>query len=236
MMLSGSILKSEIKKLALFDFCDTLVNFQTADAFVDYVRKKDGNLYMKFLDLVLKVLSNLRIIAVLNKFFSGSGASKKMKLFQLRGFNIDKLNNLSESFYIDMIKPNLIPTVMAEMNNLAKQGYEICLVSAGYSIYLKYFTEEYKIKHLISTEISFDQSGNHCRGSISGVDCIHIEKVSRIKACFADQNINYNDSIAYSDNITDLPMLLLTGNGVVVSRTNSQTWSQQHKFKEIIWN
>ena len=27
-----------MKKIALFDFCETIANFQTADAFVDFVR------------------------------------------------------------------------------------------------------------------------------------------------------------------------------------------------------
>ncbi|MCF8380662.1 MAG: HAD-IB family hydrolase [Bacteroidales bacterium] len=225
-----------MQKLALFDFCDTLVGFQTADAFVDYVRKKDGNLYMKFLNLTLKVLIKLRIIAVSNKFFPSAGASKKIKLLQLKGFNIDKLNKLGEFFYIEMIKPKLITPVMEEMRGLAQRKYEVCIVSAGYSTYLKYFTEEYGIKHLISTEIAFDRRGKACLGRISGKDCMYAEKVNRIKAIFTDQDVNYEESISYSDSITDLPMLLLTGKGVVVSRDNSQSWSHQYKFKEIIWD
>jgi phosphoserine phosphatase len=53
---------------------------------------------------------------------------------------------------------------------------------------------------------------------------------------FADSDVNYNESIAYSDSTSDLPLLLLAGKGVVVSRGKSQPWIKQYGFKEIIWN
>ena len=235
-MLFGNILNSEMKKLAFFDFCDTFVSFQTADAFVDYVRRKNGTLYMKYLNIFLLTLKKIRIIAFFNKFFPKAIFEKKIKLLQLRGFTFKKLNSLASMYYKDMIKPKLIKQVIAEMQRLKKQDYEICLVSAAYSIYLKYFAEEYKIKHIISTEIDFNNTNKRCRGIISGKDCIHIEKVKRIDAYFAEHKVNYNVCISYTDSITDLPLLLLTGKGVVVSHNYPQLWINKYKFKEIIWN
>ncbi len=222
-------------KLALFDFCDTLVSFQTADAYVDYVRNKYDKLIMRFLNLFLKGLVRLRIIAVFNKFFPGSALSKKIKLLQLKGFTNEQLDKLAFSFYRDRIKPSLILPVIEEMKRLAGQGYAICIVSAGYSIYLKYFAEDQNIKHVIATEIAFNHTGKICLGTIAGKDCYDQEKVNRINAYFAGQNINFNDCISFSDSISDLPILLLTGQGVVVSKNKSQEWSKQYKFKEIIW-
>jgi len=229
-------LNGKTKKIAFFDFCETLVSFQTADAFVDYVRKEEGNLYMRFMKQVLLVLSKAGIVAVFNKFFPRTSFSKKVKLLQLRGFGIEKLNNLAYTYYRRMIIPELIEPVIAEMKRLSQQGYDIYLVSAGYSVYLKYFAEEYKIDHLISTEISFNQQNNKCLGTISGRDCIHLEKVNRLKLYLQGQSVNYQESISYSDSISDLPLLLLTGIGVVISKDTSQTWIHKYNFKEIIWN
>jgi HAD superfamily hydrolase (TIGR01490 family) len=234
-MLSGDILNSRLKNLALFDFCETLVSFQTADAFVDFVRSIDGNFFMKLLNAVSIGLQKTRITLILNKFFPDVSLEKKLKLFQLRGFTYNRLNNLSEQYYREMIKPNLIDVMVDEMKVLAEQNYEICIVSAGYSIYLKYFVEEYHIKHLISSEIAFSKSGTLCRGIISGRDCISKEKVNRVMKFFNGQDINFNESIAYSDSIKDLPILLLAGKGVVVSKANSQKWFNKYQFREIIW-
>ena len=225
-----------MKKLAFFDFCDTLVSFQTADAFIDYIRKTEGNSYMRLLNLVQIILRKAKVIAFFNKFFHDSAISKKVKLLQIRGFTYEKLNNLAAFYYQEKIKPNLIKPVMEEMQRLAKENFEICIASAGYSIYLKYFAEEHHVKHIISTEISFDKIKNRCLGTISGKDCIKVEKINRLKTYFAGQKINYNESIAYSDSKTDLPLLILTGKGVVVSRAVPQSWTHQYKFKEIIWS
>jgi HAD superfamily hydrolase (TIGR01490 family) len=224
-----------LKKLAIFDFCETLVSFQTADAFIDFVRRMDGNFFMSSLNLIIIFLEKIRIIAVINKCLPDMSLEKRTKLLQLRGFNYETLNNLAKKYYLEIIKPNLIKEVMDELQELAEQNYELCIVSAGYSIYLKYFAEEHHVKHVISSEIGFNKSGTFCRGIILGKDCISTEKVNRIKIYFMDQDINYNESISYSDSKTDLPTLLLTGKGVVVSKTNSQQWCHQYKFKEIIW-
>jgi HAD superfamily hydrolase (TIGR01490 family) len=225
-----------MQKLAFFDFCDTLVNFQTADAFVDFVRQNKGGICMKFLNIIEVILTRLRIIPLLNKVFPEKSLSKRIKLAQIRNMQYEILDLQAALFYAEIIKPNLILLVMAEMEKLAKQDYEICLVSAGYSIYIKYFAAEYHIQHFLTTEIAFDKSGKLCLGTFSGKDCIGNEKVKRIKSYFEGKNINFKESYAFSDSKTDLAMLLLAGNAVVVSRGESQFWSIQNNFEEIIWN
>jgi HAD superfamily hydrolase (TIGR01490 family) len=221
---------------AFFDFCETLVSFQTADAFVDYVRRKKGSVYMRFLDLLLILMCKLRIITVLNKVFPGWSCFKRIKLLQLRNLSFEILDREAELYYNDLIKPNIIQPVVEEMINLAGAGCEICLVSAGYSIYLKYFAREYNIQHIISTEISFNRQDKRCHGTISGTDCRGSGKVKRIKDYFKNMGINISDTISFSDSLSDLPMLLLTNKAVVVSKLRSQPWALQHGFREIIWN
>jgi HAD superfamily hydrolase (TIGR01490 family) len=235
-MQSGNILKNNIQKLAFFDFCETLVTFQTADAYIDFVRKNRGGFSMNFLNGVLILLSWLRIISVVNKFYPGNSLNKKLKLAQIKNLPYDVLEDQASHFYKEMIRPNLILPVIAEMEKLVRQDFKICLVSAGYSIYLKYFAKEFQIQHIISTDIAFDKTGKRCLGIISGKDCIGNEKVSRIRSYFEGETINLSESFAFSDSISDLPMLLLTGKGVVVSREKTQNWSKQNNFREIIWN
>jgi HAD superfamily hydrolase (TIGR01490 family) len=225
-----------MKKLAFFDFCGTLVNFQTADAYVDYVRTTDENSYMRFLERVLIILRKARLLDVINKIFKRVALEKKIKLLQLRGFTYEKLDNHAKEYYRQIIKPNLITQVIDEMKELALKGYEICLVSAGYSIYLKYFIEEHHIKHLISTDIAFSKQSSLCKGILYGRDCIDIEKTSRVKKYFENQAVDFEESCSYSDSITDLPILMLVGKGNVISRNISQSWSQKFNFKEIIWS
>jgi HAD superfamily hydrolase (TIGR01490 family) len=225
-----------MRKLAIFDFCMTLVNFETADAFVDYVRKSDGRLFMKFLETVGLILRKTKITAILNKIFPYGSVEKRIKLIQLLGLKHEYLNSIAAKYYINRIKPNFILPVVVKMQQLAALDYEVCIASAGYSIYLKYFAEDYNIKHIISTEIKFNNHGTKCKGVINGKDCIGYRKVQGILKYFRNQNINLQNSVSFSDSYNDLPMLKLTGSGVVVSKHNSQCWSYSNKLKEIVWD
>jgi len=224
-----------VSKIAFFDFCETLVSFQTADAYVDYIRINISNPYMQFLDIMLRFLYRLKIIAVLNKLFPGNSWYKRMKLYQLRNLSKQFIERQAESYYREKIKPELIQPVVEEMKTLAENGYEICLVSAAYSIYLRHFAEEYNIRHVLATEILFGTEGKRCLGRIKGTDCYGDEKVRKIMRHFKDGLSGIDESVSYSDSISDLPMLRFTNLAVVVSREKSQTWCSENNYREIIW-
>lgn len=224
-----------MKKLALFDFCETLVSFQTADAFVDYVRKREGNFYMHLFNIIYQVLLEIKVIAFFNKLYPRRSFGKKLKLLQLKGFSVVRLNELAKAYYEEEIKPGFIKPLLMRMKKLGKLGYELCVVSAGYSIYLTYFIKDYKIQHLISTEIKFNKTGTICCGIIYGKDCINDEKVKRLKIYFQDCDVNYEESVAFSDSKSDLPLLFTVGKGFVISKSKPQSWIKDYNLKEIIW-
>jgi len=222
-----------VRKIAFFDFCGTLVNFQTANIFVDYVRKRNGNSWMRLMNLIFIVCSKLKIFMVINKMFPGYQFSKRMKLLQLRGFKYEDLDELAKLYYQEKIKPNLIYPVFDKIKELVGKGYEICIASAGYSIYIKHFAADNNIRHVISTEIGFDS--NKSLGRIWDTDCYKEGKISRIKSYFRGEDIDLGNCISYSDSISDLPLLLGTGSGVVVSHGKTQSWPVRYNLDELIW-
>jgi phosphoserine phosphatase len=138
-----------MRKIAFFDFCDTLVNFQTADAFVDFVRKTEANFSMRFLNDLLYFLRKVKITVIFHKLFPDLAIEKRIKLLQLRGLTYAELNKLASLYYQELIRPNIIPPTVAEIQRLYQLGYEICLVSAGYSIiYSTLFQQKLHINKL----------------------------------------------------------------------------------------
>lgn len=222
-----------MNKIAFFDFCGTLVNFQTANIFVDYVRKRKGNSWMGFMNVLFLVCSILNIFTILNKMVPGYQFSKRMKLIQLKGFMYEDLDELAKLYYDEKIKPNLIYPVLDKIKELAGKGYEICIASAGYSIYIKHFAADHSIRHVISTEIGYDN--NKCLGIIQDTDCYKEGKISRIKSYFRGEDIDLGNCISFSDSISDLPLLLGTGAGVVVSHRKTQSWPYRYNLDEFIW-
>ena len=218
------------EKIALFDFCETLVDFQTADAFVDFVRVNTGNKRMLFLESIQRALRKFRVIGIIEIIFHCHSINKRLKLFQLKGFTKDILLSFAQIYYIECIRPHFINLILNEMQSLQKEGYFVGLVSVGYGLYLDFFVKEFSLDFCVSTNIQFEN--DVCTGKFEGIDCLNDNKIILLNELFKDKPL---ESVAYSDSESDLPLLRWVKNGVVVSRGQSQSWSVLNHFKEIIW-
>ena len=220
-----------MNKVALFDFCETIVNFQTADAYIDYVREKlnDGRmLRLERMQCFMRAIKAIQIIEKLTRYrFS---INKRIKLWQLRGHNLSELQVLAKEYYNERIRPNFIPEMIEKLLELKVQGYSIFLVSGGYDIYLRYFAEENDLSGVISTKVGF--KGDVCTGKFDGIDCLGDGKTILLDQYFSSKPAF---CVAFSDSKSDLPFLEWVDEGYVISRNKHQEWSTKNKLKEIIW-
>lgn len=220
-----------MNKVALFDFCETIANFQTADSYVDYVRERLNDKRMYRYEKFQNFLRKCKIIQALEIFtIYKFSINKRIKLWQLRGHSLIELQQLANDYYNERIRPNFIPEVLNRLLELKAQGYAILLVSGGYDIYLQYFVEEYDLLDVISTKIGFN--GNVCTGKFDGIDCLRDGKTKLLNQYF---KFKPTHSVGFSDSVTDLPFLKWVEDGYVISRDKHQEWSKKHNLKEIIW-
>lgn len=217
-------------KVALFDFCETIANFQTADAYVRYVQSRSTptNKGVRFL---YNILNQSRILGIVRRIKPKGSIDKRFILKQLKGRSQTEMERLAKDYYVNRIKPNLIEPVVSEMERLKSEGYSCYVVSAGYDIYLKFFCEEFGMDGLLSTKIEFKDG--ICTGRFDGPDCMFDYKINYIKSVIQGDTSQW---LAFSDSITDLPILELVGNPVVISRSHSQKWAEKRNMKQIIWN
>ena len=219
-----------MNKIALFDFCETLANFQTADPFIDYVRNYHPSKRMLFFNKLKLYHDRLRLFGAFEHiFFSKKSISKRIKLYQLKGFQKEELISLAEQYYKNVVKPNLINEMISELLRL-KSEYKIYLVSGGYDLYLKYFVEDFGLDGYFSSKIGFNDG--ICTGRMEGDDCMYENKVKILENSFNKAGC---EIIAYSDSKTDMPLLAWADEGVVVSRNHGQKWAKDNNLKEIIW-
>lgn len=221
------------EKIALFDFCETLVSFQTADEYVNYTRCHYGNIKMKFWFLLHSLAAWFQIISLLDYFSSKTSINKKIIAKQLTNESFGKLDKAAREFYQNQIRPNLINAVITELVRLKNEGYRVMLVSGGYDIYLKYFANEYGIKEedIIATKLRFIKG--KCTGTFEGKDCLFEEKIVRLNRLFPNKEYFYFQ--AYSDSESDIPMLDWANQGIVVRKKKSKKWDYNNKYKEFIW-
>ncbi len=219
-----------MNKVALFDFCETIANFQTADAYVRYVQSHSAptNTGIK---LLYNILNQLRVLGVVRRLIPKGSVDKRFILKQMKGRKYEEMDRLAEDYYNNRIKPNMIEPVVSELKRLQSEGYSIYVISAGYDIYLKYFVQDFKIDGLLSTKIEFKDG--KCTGRFDGQDCMFEYKIDYINSEIKGDHAQW---LAFSDSVTDLPMLELVGHPVVISKGKPQKWAERKGFKQIIWN
>jgi HAD superfamily phosphoserine phosphatase-like hydrolase len=181
---------------------------------------------------VTRVLSKLRVIAIVNKFFPEVNIAKRLKLFQIRGVESSRIEVLAKDFYEQELMTHLIAPLYELLQSHINQNDYIMLISGGYSPYLKVFLEQHHLKKHFATEI--EMSDGKVTGFFSGKDCLYAQKVVLLNQFLKDNAMLFANSIAYSDSISDLPLLQWADEGVVVSRHKSQAWAKTYGFTEII--
>ena len=90
-----------------------------------------------------------------------------------------------------------------------------------------------------TTQLTVSQTGTQGPPGPSGVNALSLMSDVTITGPTNNQFLKYNamlfsKSIAYSDSISDLPLLQWADEGVVVSRHKSQAWAKTYGFTEIV--
>jgi len=218
--------------LVIFDFCETICKYQSANRFVDFCLLKSDkkSFYYRCLSYLS---SNIFIIKVLGRIFPKFNFCKRVKLFSLKGISQSKLNYFSKQ-YFEQLLINLNEDIVTILEKHVREGDHVLIVSGGYIEYLNNFKSYFKIKEVIATRIAF--RNGKCNGLFEGKDCMFEEKINMTQ-CYLDSiELNYNKSICYTDSISDLSLLKWVDYPVVVSNMISQKWSNEYGFREIIIN
>ncbi|EHZ2905747.1 TPA: HAD-IB family hydrolase [Vibrio parahaemolyticus] len=217
------------KKIILFDLCETLVDFQTADKFVEYSTEKKNS---KWLTILSRLCLSFKIDRMINKFMLGESVNKRIILFQLRGRVYKELDLIAKEYVENVMLKRLNSKIIDIMRNHISNGDRVILISGGYDLYIKHFSSALGIKEFICTNIAFNDKGK-CLGYFSDKNCMGENKVRLLKA-FVQEDLSSYDIVTYSDSITDLPLFKISQKGVVVSKACSSTWAKKYNLAEIV--
>ena len=219
-------------QLVVFDFCETLVNFQSADRFVDYIIEKENYRKYRWLFQLNRILTRLRVMAVLSKIWPELNPSKRLKLLQIKGVSEEKIEKYAREFYDEKVMPNLIKPLYQLMQNHVSSGDHVMVISGGYAPYIKVFSEQHQIKAYFATEMAL--AAGKLTGKFAGKDCLYGQKTVLLEEYLKHNTINFTRKIAYSDSSSDLPLLQWADEAFVISKAQSQPWAKTYGFKEII--
>lgn len=194
------------RKFAIFDIDKTIISSDSMFDLLSYTKKKYPSSNAKLPMLITKLIM----------YKLGLISTKKAKQAMFYTFNYLTCEELCD-FYKNTLKKKLFSDAVAKMKDLKSQGYFILLVSASPEAYLKYFEKEEYVDYVIGTK--FENLDNKFTNIMCGENCKCDEKVVRIKKFLKEQNLELDkeNSLAFSDSISDEPMLKLVGTGYLIN-------------------
>lgn len=211
-----------LKKIAVFDFCETLVPFQSADRFVEFVYNSHKSYHALFWHYLFEALNRLKILKFINRYRPNLSFGKRIMTKQLKGVPEKEMNLLAESYFKLKIQPSVIKNVLNELTKRNEDGFDVYIVSGGYDVYLKFFASEYGIPydHVISTKL--EKRNGVYTGCFDGIDCMRNNKVMLMNEVI-NRDLCY--VVAYSDSFSDFPLFQWADESFVVSKGKEVFWA-----------
>lgn len=189
-------------RLALYDYCGTLVSNQTADAYVlAYIRANKNVVF--------------RILA---KFIKGCGLLKKNRklllLSLLTGEHQEDLEKFGEEYCERYLRPHTITAIASDLAQRREAGFLTVIISAGYTVYIDRHNRDLGADLVIANEFLY--KNGIFTGKLVDRDCFGVQKVRRLKDRLELSRFNLRGSLFFSDCMSDKPLFAMVGRPYLV--------------------
>ena len=152
-----------------------------------------------------------------------------MILWQLKGVPYETCDRLAKQYFDEELLPNTEQPVVEKLREHLTNGDRVCILSGGYDVYIKYFAQHFGVGEILSSGIAFRDG--KCLGKMDGKDCMRENKLEYIRPLM--QNVT---TTCYTDSKSDLPLLELVDEPIVISKVFPQNWATERNYKQIVWN
>jgi HAD superfamily hydrolase (TIGR01490 family) len=216
-------------KLAIFDCCDTIVSFQTADEFVSFIRRKTGNLMMKKLESRRVKENSTPFFKVLDVF--GLSMNKKRVASQLSGFSKQEVDDFAKLYLDEELTTHLINETLQLIKKYRDEGCRLLLLSGGYWNYINLLAKSLGFDEAISTHLLFKNGISTGRYA---EDCMGRAKVKLLRKYLKENNFAPTEIVSVSDSKSDIPILSVGQLSIVISKEHQKWVEKFPKFQEVV--
>ena len=197
------------KTPVFFDVDGTLVKGQTQEILVRYLYKEGKVKFFFFIKIFLWFL--IYKLNLVRDVFT----IRKKTFENFAGWKVTEFETLVEECFEKEIKPRIFPEGLKLIQLYKRENYEIILTSASLSNVVEVLREELGTTFTLSTKLAVEKG--RFTGKISGLIAYGENKVKMAKELVHTNKMSLEGSYAYTDHISDLPLLELVDNPVVVN-------------------
>jgi len=197
------------RPLVFFDVDDTLVNGQTQEILGSYLYK-NGKVSIVFVIKILFYFLMWRIGIVKNVV-----PLRKEAYRVIRGWEVSEVENLVKECFSKNIRTRIFPQALDLIKDHQTKGHEVILISGSIDSLLRIIKEFIGTNFAIGTVLEIKD--NKYTGEVLG-SVIHGEsKAKAILKFISENDFSLEGSYAYSDDVSDVPLLRLVENPMAVN-------------------
>lgn len=210
-------------KLAIFDFDGTIYKYETFTLFMNHLKERFPSKYRRFFAAILPIYLGYKCKVI-------PEPKMKHKLMQRYILALQDLTNdeLQQFFteVADKMEGDFHTEVIDRLKTHQKNGFYTMIVSGAFTPLLEAVNKEYQVDELIGTGIpKNNKEFTH----------VHAErKTNLIHAQMKGKTVNWEESYAYGDSVTDLAVLDLVGNPIAVAPDDRLNQIAKERNWEII--
>jgi len=198
---------------AFFDFDKTLIEVES------------GRVGFKYLYQIKEIgLPFLLKVAMTNFFYERNWISDvtmaRIMLTFYKNRDIGPLEDGAGEFYHEYLKPHIAPNILDRVQKHQEAGHTLVLVSASLRYMLKPVSQDLGFHHLLCTDLEIAGDGS-LTGRTQGPICIDRHKRVAVRKLARAKDIRLDQSFAYGNHHSDIPMLESVGNPAAVEPTLS---------------
>lgn len=200
-------------RVAIFDFDGTLYAEETFKLLMNHL--KEHPIYKSKYKRFYRSIVPPYIANKLKLYPNSKLKERSMQLYleAFEGRSKTEMNVYFKELKVIMQK-DFNSQVLARLKQHQQDDIHILLVSGAYTQFLQRVTEGVSFNHIIGTDISYSENKVDTKIRIKHVN--GTRKTESLLQALEGQEIDWENSFAYGDSYSDLPVLELVGNPVAV--------------------
>src|SRR3990167_412191 len=207
------MISTQPKRIAFFDVDQTVIYIKSMLKFLDFLArvclvgdKKIQKRYLIFSKIIQMLYACKISRRLINRFY----------YYFFKGIKQKDLKRFGETWFLSLDKTELFnDKVVRELKLHQESGDEVVLISGSFHSCLDPIAAYLNVNDIICTQQEIDREGCFT-GRILPPQIIGEGKKTAITMFLQQRNIDPGSCFVYADDMSDLPILRLVGNSVVI--------------------
>jgi len=196
---------------AFYDLEGTLVSTNLVHTLSFYARRQEG--LMASFKMSATTLLSLPVFAVTDQY--SRKVFNDLYFKRYKGQSEDRLRYFAQELFEDVIKPAVFPGTYELIDKSRKLGLRQVVITGALDLSVKPLMEHLGITEYVTNRLEF--VNGMATGRLLPPVMASATKASWIRTYTEREGISLSDSYAYTDSMSDLPMLSIVGHPAVIN-------------------